>query len=94
MFYSCERYSNMKTFIFLTILLQFFVLQVQTNECELTSNDEIQLTANEFIQSRQLCNTLNFPPTNIRGISITGRLVDYTTRCQSQLLSLQQLISH
>jgi beta-glucosidase len=72
----------MKTFIFLTILLQFFVLQVQTNECELTSNDEIQLTANEFIQSRQLCNTLNFPPTNIRGISITGRLVDYTTRCQ------------
>jgi hypothetical protein len=84
----------MKAFIFLAILLQIFVSQVRTNECELTSNDDVQLTANEFIQSRKLCNTLNFPTTNIRRISITGRLVDYTTRCQSQLLSLQQLISH
>ena len=72
----------MKTFIFLTILLQIFVLQVRTNECELTSNDDIQLTENEFMQSGQLCKTSNFPTTNIARISITGRLVDYTTHCQ------------
>ncbi|CAF1026578.1 unnamed protein product [Adineta steineri] len=76
----------MKSFIFLTILLQSFVLQqVRTNECELTSNDDIQLTANEFIKSRQLCNILNLPTTNKRQISITGRLVDYTTRCQKSI---------
>ncbi|CAF2475157.1 unnamed protein product [Rotaria sp. Silwood2] len=75
----------MKIFICLTILLQIFVLQVRTNECELTLNDEIQLTANDFIQSQQLCNTSNFSMTNRRRISITGRLLDYTTRCQKSI---------
>ncbi|CAF1437226.1 unnamed protein product, partial [Didymodactylos carnosus] len=57
----------------------------QTEECELTSNDHIQLTANEFIQSRQLCNTSSFSTTDIRRISINGHLVDYTTRCQKSI---------
>jgi beta-glucosidase len=84
----------MKTFIFLTILLQSFVLPARTNQCELTSNDDIQLTENEFIQSRQLCSTSNLPTTNIHRISITSRLVDYTTRCQKSISNANVEIIH
>ena len=75
----------MKTLLFLTILLEIVVLQVRANECELTSNEDIELTASEFLQSRRLCHTLNFPTANMRRVSITGRLVDYTTRCQKSI---------
>jgi hypothetical protein len=78
----------------LTILLQISVLQVRTNECELESNDDIQLTANEFIQSRKLCNTSNFPTANIRRKSITGHLVDYRTRCQKTISNANVEIIH
>ncbi|UJR17565.1 hypothetical protein I4U23_004461 [Adineta vaga] len=53
----------MKTFIFLTIVLHTFILQVRTNE---------------YIQSQKLCNRLNFPTKNVRQVSITGRLIDRT----------------
>ena len=75
----------MKTYIFLTILLQIFVLQVRANKCELTFNDGIKFTENEVIQSRRLCNTSDFLKTNAHRISIAGRLVDYTTRCQKSI---------
>ncbi len=78
----------------MTILLQIFVLKVRTNECELESNDDIQFTANELIQSRKLCSTSNFPTTNKGRISITGRLVDYTTRCQKSISNANVEIIH
>ena len=75
----------MKTLIFLTILLEIAVLQVRTNECEPSPNDDIELTASKFIQSRQLCPTSSLPTANIRRVSITGRLADYTTHCQKSI---------
>ena len=79
------KYWNMKILLFLSVFLKIFVLQVRTDECELESNDVFQLTTSEFIQSRKLCSTLHLPTTSVRRISISGRLLDYTTRCQQSI---------
>ncbi|CAF1210193.1 unnamed protein product [Adineta ricciae] len=75
----------MKIILFVLVLLQISISSARTNKCELISNDNIQLTENKLTQSRKLCNPSEFPMNNIRQISITGRLVDYTTNCQKSI---------
>ena len=70
-------------FLFWILVLQSFIFPVKTEVCELTSNNNIKLTASQFFQSRQYCSLTGFPTTNTRRISITGRLVDYTTDCEN-----------
>ena len=77
--------ANMNVLILFIALLQLSIAQVQTNECVLTSNDDIQLTTDQFFQSRQLCTTSNFPVKNVHRVAITGRLVDYVARCKKSI---------
>jgi len=73
----------MKVLIFLTIYLRFFLLQIQANECELTfDSDDQEIIDDKFFQPRILCSQFNLPTKHTRRVSITGRLVDYTTQCQ------------
>jgi beta-glucosidase len=84
----------MNIFIFLIGLIQLFVVQVQTDQCELTLNDEIQLITNTFLQSRQFCSSVNFPTKNTHRISISGHLVDYTTGCKNNINNANIEIIH
>ncbi|CAF1503993.1 unnamed protein product [Adineta ricciae] len=61
----------MKTFLFLSIVVQTFVLQARTNECQLTPNDDTVFQ--------------QIPIKTARRMTITGRLLDYTTHCQKSI---------
>jgi beta-glucosidase len=84
----------MNIFIFLIVLLQLCIFQVQTNQCELTVNDKIQITTNTYLQSRQFCSSLNFPIKNTRRIFISGRLLDFTTNCRKSINNANIEIIH
>ena len=74
---------NMNLFIFFCLFVQFSIIQVRTDECELTSNDaDVHLPTKTVLQSRQFCSETRFPSRNTRQIIISGRLVDYTARCK------------
>jgi beta-glucosidase len=88
------KISNMNTFVFLIVLLQLFVLQVQTDQCELTVNDDIQLTTNTDLQSRQFCSSFDFPIKNSRRIFISGHLLDYTSQCTKSINNANIEIIH
>ncbi len=81
-------------FIFFILILQSFLFQVKTNVCELTSNDDLQLTKSQYFQSREFCSPTDIPTTNTRRISITGRLLDYTTNCEKNINNANIEIIH
>ncbi|CAF1113695.1 unnamed protein product [Adineta steineri] len=84
----------MNKFLFLIFSFQLFITQIYTEQCELTLNDETQLTFNTFLQAKKFCSSTSLPTKNTRRIILTGRLVDYTTRCKRSITDANIEIIH
>ncbi|CAF3583271.1 unnamed protein product [Rotaria sordida] len=63
-------------------------------QCELTLNDDIQLTTNIFFQSRRFCSSYGFRAKNTHQIFISGRLVDYKSHCKRSINNANIEIIH
>jgi beta-glucosidase len=85
---------NMNNFIFFILFFQLLIIQVRTEQCELTLNDEVKLTTGRLFQSQQFCSSSSLPTKNTRRIFISGRLVDFTTRCKRRITNASIEIIH
>ncbi|CAF4502294.1 unnamed protein product [Rotaria sp. Silwood2] len=84
----------MNTIICLIVFIHLFINQVQTEQCELTLNDDVQLTTSIFLQSRRFCGSYNFLTKNTHQIFISGRLVDYKSHCKRSIPNANIEIIH
>ncbi|CAF4575672.1 unnamed protein product [Rotaria sp. Silwood1] len=66
----------------------------QAEQCQLTLNDDVQLTTSTFLQSRHFCSSYNLLPKNTYQIFISGRIVDYKSRCKRSIANANIEIIH
>ena len=75
----------MNFFIVCVVLLQHSTVQIQAQKCEPTVSDSIEPTTVSLLRSKHLCTSQKISTEDTGRIIVSGRLINFRDRCQSNI---------
>ena len=76
------------------VFLQCSIVGTQANKCEPTVSDTVELTTASFLESKHLCSSRAIAIEDTGRIIVSGRLLSYASRCQSNITKATIEILH